>query len=143
MESVILSTHRQLAENHPLHVLLSPHFANTMITNDIAMTSLIGPNGNMERLQSGTLESSLDLAKRSIREFRLLDSAPAKDFAARGVDDTDALAAYPFRDDGLRSWGPLQAWVRGYLELYYTSDELVAGDHQLSDCGLEALLREK
>ncbi len=132
MESVILSTHRQLADNHPLHVLLSPHFANTMITNDIAMTSLIGPNGNMERLQSGTLESSLDLAKRSIREFRLLDSAPAKDFAARGVDDTDALAAYPFRDDSLRSWGPLQAWVRGYLELYYTSDELVAGDHELA-----------
>ena len=128
MESVILATHRQLAPNHPIHVLLSPHFANTMITNDIAMTSLIGPDGNMERLQSGTLESSLDLAKRSLREFRLLESAPTKEFAARGVDDTDGLPFYPFRDDGLESWGPLKQWVHDYLRLYYADDAAVAGD---------------
>ncbi|MEM9072942.1 MAG: lipoxygenase family protein [Myxococcota bacterium] len=132
MESVILSTHRELAANHPIHILLSPHFANTLITNDIAMTSLIGPNGNMERLQSGTLEASLDLAKRSLKEFRLLDSAPTKDFARRGVDDVDALPEYPFRDDGLLSWPILERWVHDYLRLYYLDDASVAADTEVA-----------
>lgn len=132
MESVILSAHRQLAKSHPLFVLLEPHFANTLITNDIAMTSLIGPDGNMEQLQSGTLESSLDLAKRSIRELRLDRSAPTEDFADRGVDDTDALPDYPFRDDGLLSWAPLERWVKAYLRLYYPDDATVREDVEVA-----------
>ena len=132
MESVILATHRQLAKAHPIHVLLEPHFANTLITNDIAMTSLIGPDGNMERLQSGTLEASLDLAKKALSEFRLLESAPTKDFAARGTDDLEGLPVYPFRDDGLLSWGPLERWARAYLDLYYESDADVAADPELA-----------
>jgi arachidonate 15-lipoxygenase len=132
MESVILATHRQLAKAHPLFVLLEPHFANTLITNDIAMTSLIGPDGNMERLQSGTLEASLDLAKRSLRELRLSESAPHEDFAARGVDDQGTLPDYPFRDDGLLSWAPLERWVRAYLRLYYPDDTTVSEDIEVA-----------
>lgn len=132
MESVIVSTHRQLAERHPLFVLLEPHFANTLVTNEIAMTSLIGPDGNMERLQSGTLEGSLDLAKKSLRELRLLETAPHQDFAARGVDDADAFPDYPFRDDGLLSWAPLERWVTNYLRLYYPDDATVAEDIEIA-----------
>lgn len=132
MESVILSTHRSLAPWHPIHILLSPHFANTMITNDIAMTSLIGPDGNMERLQSGTLTGSLDLAIRAIAGFRLSACAPTEDFAQRGVDDREALPDYPFRDDGVLSWPHIQTWVNDYLRLYYTSDADVAGDEEVA-----------
>lgn len=132
MESVILSTHRTLAPWHPIHVLLAPHFANTMITNDIAMTSLIGPDGNMERLQSGTLSDSLELALRSIADFRLSESAPPEDYAARGVDDVEAFPDYPFRDDGSLSWPHIQTWVREYLRLYYASDADVAGDTEVA-----------
>jgi arachidonate 15-lipoxygenase len=132
MESVILATHRTLAPWHPLHVLLAPHFDNTLITNDIAMTSLIGPGGNMERLQSGVLEDSLDLAKRMLKGFRLSESAPTEDFAARGVDDLEALPDYPFRDDGLLTWPLLRTWARDYLRLYYTDDAAVEGDTELA-----------
>lgn len=133
MESVILSTHRTLAPWHPIGVLLAPHFANTMITNDIAMTSLIGPDGNMERLQSGKLTDSLDLALGAIADFRLAKSAPHEDFAARGVDDVEALPDYPFRDDGLLSWPHIRTWARDYLRLYYTSDADVRADHEVAD----------
>lgn len=132
MESVILATHRTLAPWHPLHVLLEPHFDNTLVTNDIAMTSLIGPGGNMERLQSGVLEDSLDLAKRALKDFRLSESAPTEDYAARGVDDLDVLPDYPFRDDGLLTWPLLRTWARDYLRLYYVDDASVAGDTELA-----------
>ncbi|MCA9611252.1 MAG: hypothetical protein KC586_00705, partial [Myxococcales bacterium] len=132
MESVILSTHRTLAPWHPLHVLLAPHFDNTLITNDIAMTSLVGPGGNMERLQGPVLEDSLTLAKRAIADFRLAECAPTEAFAARGVDDVEALPDYPFRDDGLLTWPHLRTWVRDYLRLYYPDDAAVQGDSELA-----------
>ena len=131
MESVILSARRQLAPNHPLRVLLEPHFDNTLITNEIAMSNLIGPDGYMERLQAPTLEASLKLATASIADFRLAASSPLEDATRRGVADTDVLGTYPARDDGLRVWGALEPFVREYVELYYTSDDLVVGDVEL------------
>lgn len=131
MESVILSARRQLAPNHPLRVLLEPHFENTLITNDIAMTNLIGPDGYMERLQSPTLEASLALATRQIDAFELLKSAPHEDYVARGVDDFELLGDYPARDDGAAVWSALEPFVKAYVELYYTSAADVAGDDEL------------
>lgn len=131
MESVILSARRQLAETHPLLVLLAPHFENTLITNDIARTGLIGPGGYMERLQSPTLEASLALATREIDAFVLTESAPRKDFAARGVEDREALPEYPFRDDGLLVWDAIVPFIESYLRLYYPSDDAVRADPEL------------
>jgi arachidonate 15-lipoxygenase len=132
MESVILAAHRQLSDEHPLFVLLAPHFDNTMITNDIAMSGLVGPGGYMERLQSPTLDASLALATRQIDAFRLGDSAPRKDFAARGCDDLGALGDYPARDDGLLVWDATFPWIDGYVRLYYASDADVAADVELA-----------
>lgn len=131
MESVILCAYRQLAANHPLLQLLKPHFDNTLITNKIAMTNLIGPAGYMDRLQSPTLEASLALSTRSIAEFRLTESAPAKVFAARGVDDADTLRDYPARDDSLLIWAANQPFIDDYVRLYYGTDADVAGDTEL------------
>lgn len=132
MESVILAARRQLGDNHPILTLLAPHFENTLITNDLAMTALIGADGYMERLQSPTLEASLGLATRSISAFRLTDSAPRKDFAARGVDDVGALGDYPARDDSLLVWDATAPFVEAYLRLYYETDADVGGDLELA-----------
>ncbi len=131
MEAVILSAKRQLAPNHPLRVLLEPHFENTLITNDIAMSNLIGPDGYMERLQSPTLEASLALATQQINAFDLSTSSPHEDYKRRGVDDFELLGDYPARDDGAEVWSALEPFVQGYIELYYTSAADVAGDPEL------------
>ncbi|MFK7986070.1 MAG: lipoxygenase family protein [Sandaracinaceae bacterium] len=132
MESVIVSARRRLADNHPLRVLFEPHFANTLITNDIAMSNLIGPGGYMERLQSGTLTASLELANRSLAQFRLMDSAPSDDFGGRGVDDLNALPNYPFRDDLTTLWPLIEGFVRDYLTLYYQDAADVGSDPELA-----------
>ncbi|MCB9685410.1 MAG: hypothetical protein H6738_22460 [Alphaproteobacteria bacterium] len=131
MEGVILSAHRQLSEHHPLFVLISPHFRDTLITNDIAWSSLINPNGHMDRLQSPTLEASLTLARQELEAFRLLDGVPAIDGAARGIDDVDALPVCPSRDDALLIYAAIEAWVDGYVRLYYHRDADVVADTEL------------
>jgi arachidonate 15-lipoxygenase len=132
MESVILAARRQLASAHPLLVLLSPHFQNTLITNDIAMTNLIGAGGYMERLQSPTLDASLALATRAIRDFRLTESAPREDAVARGVDDLATLGDYPARDDAYLVWDATLPFVDAYVRLYYPTDADVSGDVELA-----------
>lgn len=131
LEAVILSTHRRLSARHPLYALLVPHFRDTLQTNDIARKSLFSVGGNMDRLQSPTLEASLGLARRSITDFRLLTSAPHEDAARRGLDG-GTLADFPARDDALLMWGPVHAWVDSYLRLYYTSAADVAADDELA-----------
>ncbi len=132
MESVVVAARRQLSERHPILVLLGPHFENTLVTNEIAKKSLIGAGGNMERLQSPTLEASLGLARRVLAEFRLTESAPPEDFRARGVDDVTALPDYPARDDALLSWAATAPFVDAYTRLYYASDAAVAADTELA-----------
>jgi arachidonate 15-lipoxygenase len=132
MESVIVATRRQLSDHHPLAVLLEPHFRDTLITNDIARTSLVGPGGNMERLQSPTLDASLGLARDQLAAFRLSEASPPEDFAARGVDDPTTLGDYPARDDALPLWAAVRRWVLGYVGLYYATDEDVVTDPELA-----------
>src|SRR5690606_902512 len=40
LESVVLSARRELAEQHPLRILLEPHFENTLIANEITKSTL-------------------------------------------------------------------------------------------------------
>lgn len=131
MESIILSAHRQLSVEHPLMVLLAPHFDHTLLTNVIARSSLVGPGGYMERLQSPTLEESLACAVRQIEAFRLDRSAPPELYADRGVDDVAVLGDYPARDDMLAVWGATVPFVDAYVRLYYTTDADVGADSEL------------
>jgi hypothetical protein len=49
MEPFIIATNRQLSALHPVHLLLLPHFKNTMNTNVAARMSLISANGIIEK----------------------------------------------------------------------------------------------
>jgi len=131
MEAVILTSYRELSSRHPLMVLLDPHFEMTLVVNETARGSLINPGGYMDRLQSGTLEGSIELLKRGMSALRLDRAGLAADLKARGVDDTDALPVYPFRDDGLPVNRAIHRWVDGYLRLYYRADADVVADTEL------------
>ena len=101
MQAVAMASKRQLAARHPLRVLLEPHLENTLIANEICRTSLTNPGGIVDRLQAMELPVSLKFCNDAIARFRLLESDPVQDCAARGVDDLEALPVYPHRDDQL------------------------------------------
>lgn len=132
LESVVLSARRQLAEQHPVRVLLEPHFQYTLIANEITKTTLVNPGGIIDRLQSPPLDDSIEVCLKGLSEFHISESAPPKDFARRGVDDLAGLPEYPFRDDSLQVWAVMRDWVDGYLRLYYKQDGDVQQDTEVA-----------
>jgi len=131
MQAVTMAMKRQLGVRHPLRILLEPHTENTLIANEICRTQLTNPGGIVDRLQAMELPVSMRFCNDAIARFRLLRSDPVQDCATRRVDDTAALPVYPHRDDQLRVWEPVFAWVDAYVRTYYGSREDVQDDHEL------------
>lgn len=132
IEGVAVATHRHLATVHPVWALLVPHFEGTLFINEAAATSLIAPDGPIDHIFAGTIESTQALAVAARLDFDFTAKMPPHDFAARGVGPGSALTDYPYRDDGLLVWQAIHAWVRQYLALYYTCDADVIADSELS-----------
>jgi arachidonate 15-lipoxygenase len=136
LESFAISTPRQLAHNHPLYLLLTPHFEGTLFINDSALRGLVNRGGTVDKVLFGRLEDSLRVTVGSIRStdtspFHFDDLMLPQALKARGVDDQTKLPVYPYRDDALELWSGIHAWVKSYLELYYTSDADVQADTEL------------
>ncbi|BBH39190.1 arachidonate 15-lipoxygenase precursor [Microcystis viridis NIES-102] len=132
-EAFVLATATELALNHPLAILLRPHFQFTLAINSLAESELINPGGFVDRLLAGTLEASIELIKSSYRQRldNFADYALPKQLAFRQVDDTSLLPDYPYRDDALLLWQATETYVKDYLSLYYTSDADVNEDTEL------------
>ncbi|RKH17113.1 lipoxygenase [Corallococcus sp. CA047B] len=131
IEAFTLATARQLPPEHPLQVLLAPHFQGTLAINNAAVESLIAPGGFVDRLLPGTIEASASLAVQAVEGFRFNQELFPRSFANRGVDDAQAFPDYPYRDDGLLVWASLHQWVSDYVSLYYGSDADVVSDYEL------------
>jgi arachidonate 15-lipoxygenase len=137
VQRFILAGHRQLSADHPLLVLLAPHFEYTLSVNQVAHESVIGPGGSQDRLLAPPIDRQIAVLNAALDQVDLASLDPTIEFARRGVADREALPAYPFRDDGLPAWEALQAFVGAYVRLYYTSDADVVADTELA-----AFLRE-
>ncbi|MCB9685411.1 MAG: hypothetical protein H6738_22455 [Alphaproteobacteria bacterium] len=128
MEAVWLAMHRQLAERHPLFVLLSPHVHVTAAINHSAKTSLIAPGGTVDRCFAPTIEAFASVVKKGLDTYPLDRTAPPDDLRDRGLMD---LTAHPYRDDGLPIWNALRTYTDEVVALYYATDADVAGDVEL------------
>jgi arachidonate 15-lipoxygenase len=131
IQRFILAGHRQLSAEHPLMVLLAPHFEFTLAVNEVARKSVIAPGGSQDRLLAPPIDVQASILNAALDRLDLASLDPTVDFARRGVD-RDGLPEYPFRDDGLPAWAALQRWIRDYVGLYYTSDAAVAADTELA-----------
>ncbi|WP_437933249.1 lipoxygenase family protein [Sorangium sp. So ce341] len=147
MEAFAMATPRQLAPEHPVNVLLTPHFQGTLAINNAAEADLIAPGGPVDNLLAGTIASSTQLAVDAVLSYSVNQQFLPVALAHRGVDDPSALPSYPYRDDAVLLWGAIHTWVSRYLAIYYTSDADVLGDYELqswiaelsspSECGLK------
>jgi len=130
-EPFVITPHRQLDPEHPLYVLLRPHFAGTLFINYAAQTALITDGGGVDKLLTGTIASSRQLSASAVTGVRYNESFLPLTLAARGVDDPAALPDYPYRDDALAVWNAIHAWVTAYLKIYYPTAADVTGDYEL------------
>lgn len=122
MEPIAIGTARQLAENHPLSLLLRPHLLFMLTNNNLAQQRLINTGGIVDELLAGTLRESMELVKEAYEGWNLKDFAFPKEIENRGMDNVERLPHYPYRDDGMLVWNAIYTFVSEYLNHYYKKD---------------------
>lgn len=137
IEPFVITTHRQLAPNHPLFQLLVPHFQGTLAINYAAHESLVAPRGGVNDLLSSTIDNSRVAIVKGFQAQGFNAAMFPRQLRDRGVDDGVALPIYPYRDDGLLVWGAIHDWVATYLGLFYNSDADVISDRDLQNWAAE------
>ena len=131
MEPIAIVTARQLAKNHPLSLLLKPHFRFMLTNNELARSYLIAPGGPVDDLLSGSLPETIEIAREACSNWSLDQFAFPTELKNRGVDDPNQLPHYPYRDDGLLLWNAIETFVSGYLKYFYPTNEALAQDVEL------------
>lgn len=131
IEGVMIACYRQLSPKHPLRVLLEPHFEYTLALNDYACKHLIAPGGSVEIVLAGSLPGSFEVMARGLSKFSLATANPRETCKQRGVDNTDGLPQYPYRDDALLLWDAIHDFASAYVKLYYETDQDVLDDTEL------------
>ncbi|MBD2243268.1 lipoxygenase family protein [Nostoc sp. FACHB-888] len=131
MEPFAIVTARQLAENHPLNLLLKPHFRFMLANNDLARKRLVNRGGPVDELLAGTLQESLKIVVNAYEEWSLDQFSLPTELKNRGVDDPNKLPHYPYRDDGLLLWNAIKKFVSEYLKLYYKTPQDLTADFEL------------
>ncbi|MGD1910592.1 MAG: lipoxygenase family protein [Rivularia sp. (in: cyanobacteria)] len=134
-----IAIHRQLPDCHPLSLLLCPHFQGTLNINNLAQKSLIAPGGDVDKLLSSTIDTVRALVEADLQNYSFNEAMLPKQLEKRGVDDTEKLPVYPYRDDALLIWNGIHQWVSDYLNIHYKSDEDVQNDTYLQNWATEAV----
>ncbi|KAI5057554.1 hypothetical protein GOP47_0027569 [Adiantum capillus-veneris] len=139
VEPFVIATRRQLSAMHPLHVLLSPHFKDTMHINALARSSLINAGGKIESHYTPG-KYCMEVSSAAYKSWQFDEEALPKDLLKRGmaVEDSSAkhgvrltIEDYPYAVDGLDLWGAIEQWVDDYVKLYYNDDKAVQDDVEL------------
>lgn len=132
-EAFALATARQLAQTHPVNILLTPHFEGTLFINNSAAGSLIAAGGPIESIFGATITATQKAAALDRLGLDFYAYMLPKDLATRGVDDKDYLPDYPYRDDAQLIWDAICQWTTDYISVYYSDDAAVLNDYELKD----------
>lgn len=130
-EAFCLATHRHLATNHPLNVLLAPHFEGDLFINELAALIIMSKDTFGDIILAAPISDLQAGAGKARLEWDFYAKMPRAEFADRGVDDTTALPDYPYRDDSLLIWDAIHDWVSDYIGVYYRKDSDVTADTEL------------
>lgn len=128
IEPFVVTTHRQLAQRHPVKMLLLPHFEGTILINWGAQASLVDDGGSFDTLFSGQMDTNRAVVASRLGESFNKAMLP-NDLKQRGVENEKLF--YPYRDDATKIWTATKQWVGDYLSTYYKSDADIVNDTEL------------
>jgi len=130
-EAFLLSTKRMLPHNHPLFILLKPHFEGTAFINNAANKFLVNPKGALDQLTSqDATKTNYMVGDEVIAQLTKNLTFPAL-LKERKMDSENFQAPYPYRDDGILIWNALHSWVSSYIDIYYPLDKDIKEDPEL------------
>ncbi|XP_055893478.1 polyunsaturated fatty acid 5-lipoxygenase-like isoform X2 [Biomphalaria glabrata] len=129
MEGVTVATHRNLSQSHPIFKLLAPHFLYLIAINTRGLELLIAEGGWVDKTMNYGTKGLMELIIKGLNQWRMdVDGTLPEDLKRRGLDDTNVLPCYHFRNDALLLHQAIKKYVRAYIDLYYTSPELLEND---------------
>ncbi|MFI5782506.1 lipoxygenase family protein [Nocardia sp. NPDC051570] len=129
-EAFCVATRRHLGVNHPLNVLLTPHFEGSLFINELATYLILAPELTGDLILAAQLDDIIAGAGQARLGWDFYENMPPSEFSARGVDG--AQLQYPYRDDALLIWTTIHDWADGYIRTYYQSDGDVRDDFELT-----------
>jgi arachidonate 15-lipoxygenase len=143
LEAFTIATHRNLAESHPLNVLLQPNFFGTLFINNAAANFLISPGGPIDDFFGAPITRSQHAAGTDRLNFDFYANMLPADLKQRGIADPTYLPDFPWRDDALLLWEAIHNWVGSYVSVYYADDEAVLADTELAAWSEDLILNGK
>lgn len=135
-ETICVGTHRQLAPSHPVFRFLAPHFLYLLAINSLALARLVAPNGWIDNTMTTGAGGLFELVAKTWSWWRLDEEGwLPTDLKKRGVDDTEALPNYPYRDDALLLHGALYNYVSEFIRAVYDTPEKLKEDSEIRAWG--------
>lgn len=132
MEGVVVATHRQLSQSHPIFKLLAPHFLYLIAINSRGLELLVCENGWVDKTMNFGMKGMFELIKRGINAWKLdVHGTLPVDLKERGLDDLDVLPCYHFRNDALLHYEAMHKYVKSYVTLYYDTEDKLKEDFEI------------
>ncbi|PHM11291.1 lipoxygenase family protein [Nostoc sp. 'Peltigera malacea cyanobiont' DB3992] len=142
MAPFAIVTARQLAENHPIALLLKPHFRFMLFDNDLGRTQFLQPGGPVDEFMAGSLAESLGFVAKVYEEWSVEKFTFPRLIKSRRTDDPEILPHFPFRDDGMLIWNAVEKFVYEYLQLYYKTSQDLIDDYELQNWARELVAQD-
>ena len=133
LEPFAISLHESLSSLHPVWKILYPFLRYKCSEGTMLRQAFFGESGILEGLFPLGDEGCSELLKEAVVGWSLEDMGLPTALAMRGLDGTDKLPEYPYRDDGLLIWCTISDFVSSYVSCYYTDDESVQGDYEVQN----------
>uniref|UniRef100_A0A3B5LZ33 Lipoxygenase domain-containing protein n=1 Tax=Xiphophorus couchianus TaxID=32473 RepID=A0A3B5LZ33_9TELE len=119
---------RQIPMMHPLYKLLMPHTRYTPMINFLARKLLISDDGVFTKFASSGGEGMFTILRKALSSMTYRSLCLPDDISDRGLED---VPNFFYRDDGLKLWNIIYSFVKGTLQYYYKSDQMVQEDQAL------------
>ena len=126
MEPISVAAWRQLPSLHPVWKLLFPHIKGVLAINTLGRGRLIAKGGVSDQTLSIGGGGHVKLMQKYYRSITWGSYDLPKMLKERGVDDSEKLPRFYYRDDALSLWNAIATFVKEILDLYYSSDSDVA-----------------
>ncbi|XP_034959410.1 polyunsaturated fatty acid 5-lipoxygenase [Zootoca vivipara] len=122
---------RQLPSVHPLFKLLVSHVRFTIAINTKAREQLICEYGLFDKANATGGGGLAQILQRAMKHLTYSSLCFPEEIKARGMESTEEIPYYFYRDDGIKVWEAIQSFVTDVVDIYYDSEEMVCEDVEL------------
>lgn len=128
-----IAMYRQLPAVHPLFKLLVAHVRFTIAINTKAREQLICEYGLFDKANATGGGGHVQMVQRAVQDLTYSSLCFPEAIKARGMDSTEDIPFYFYRDDGLLVWEAIQSFTMEVVSIYYENDQVVEEDQELQD----------